>query len=136
MRVLVDTSIWSAALRKSDKNEEPLREAFGRLIRNGLVEIIGPVRQELLSGIKEHAQYLKLRKHLGSWVDLPVETSDYEEAAAYYNLCRAKGIQGSGTDLLICALALRHDLSIFTSDKDFDSYAKALPIRLHKVQAG
>ena len=133
MRVLIDTTIWSAALRKNDKNEALVREQFTKLIKDGLVEIIGSVRQEVLSGIKEHSQFEKLKKHLSAFVDLPISSSDYEEAAAYYNLCKSKGIQGSGTDLLICAVATRNDLEIFTTDGDFTHYAKVLPIRLYKA---
>jgi predicted nucleic acid-binding protein len=57
---------------------------------------------------------------------------DYEEAASYYNRCRSKGIQGSSTDYLICAIATRHDLAIFTDDRDFGRYSKLLPIRLYR----
>jgi len=43
--------------------------------------------------------------------------------------------EGAGSiDLLICAIAYRHKLAIFTTDRDFDRYAKHLPIRLHEVE--
>ena len=37
----------------------------------------------------------------------------------------------TGTDLLICAVAVRHGLKIFTTDTDFAAYARHLPIKLH-----
>jgi predicted nucleic acid-binding protein len=49
-----------------------------------------------------------------------------------FNLCRAKGIQGSNTDFLICAVAVRHDFTIFTTDGDFRLFAKCLPIVLYE----
>lgn len=63
---------------------------------------------------------------------LAIQTEDYEEAAGFYNVCRAQGIQGSSTDFLICAVAVRHGLAIFTDDRDFEEYQKVLPIVLYK----
>jgi predicted nucleic acid-binding protein len=96
------------------------------------VVIIGPIRQELLSGIKEHRQFARLRDRLRAFPDLGLGQSDYEEAASCLNACRAKGVQGSNTDFLICSVAVRHDLSIFTTDRDFTEYQKHLPITLHE----
>ena len=62
--------------------------------------------------------------------DVPITTDDYEQAASFYNLCRARGIQGSNTDFLICAIAARNDFAIFTMDEDFTRFAKVLPIAL------
>jgi len=53
-------------------------------------------------------------------------------AARFFNLSRRKGVQGSNTDFLICAVAVRHRLAIFSTDKDFAQYAKYLPIVLHR----
>ncbi len=46
----------------------------------------------------------------------------------------SKGVQGSNTDFLLCALSVRYDLAIFTIDEDFKNYAKHLPIRLHVLR--
>jgi hypothetical protein len=107
---------------------------MARLVNYGLVEMIGPIRQELLSGIRERSQFEAVRDQLGKFPDLEITTADYEEAASYYNRCRSKGIQGSSTDYLICAVAVRHDLLIFTSDRDFIRYKKLIPIRLFAIE--
>jgi predicted nucleic acid-binding protein len=133
MRVLVDTPIWSAALRRGDGQAKVFREEMTKLVNQGVVEIIGPIRQELLSGIKEQLQFEKVRDRLRRFVDVPITVEDYEEAASYYNQCRSKGVQGSSTDFVICAIAARHDLAIFTDDRDFDGYSKLLPIRLYRL---
>ena len=96
--------------------------------------MIGAVRQELLSGIRTAEQFKKLRERLRAFPDLTVETSDYEEAAACFNRCRSRGIQGSNTDFLICALALRCDAPILTTDQDFSKFAAVLPIKLHQLR--
>lgn len=95
--------------------------------------MIGPIRQEILSGIRERGQYELVRDKLRRFIDLPISSEDYEEAATYYNRCRSKGIQGSSIDLLLCAIAARHDLALFTDDRDFESYRKVLPIRLYSM---
>ena len=133
MRVLPDTPIWSAALRRADGPENLLSKRMRKLVTQGIVEIIGPIRQELLSGVREQAQFERLRDRLRTFPDLEIETEDHEEAATFYNRCRSKGIQGSATDFLICAVAVRHDLAIFTDDRDFLGYQKILPIRLYPV---
>jgi predicted nucleic acid-binding protein len=132
MKVLVDTSVWSLALRRgSDSTATPVRE-LQNLITDNRVQMIGPIRQELLSGIREEKQFKELETHLSAFPDLPVTAEDYVTAARFFNLCRANGIQGSNTDFLICAVAVRHRLAIFTTDKDFTLYAKQLPIALHR----
>ncbi len=137
MRVLVDTSVWSLALRRRlDGPDKSVRNALANLVEEGRVAIIGSVRQELLSGIKEAAQFEQLRDHLRAFPDLEIATEDYEGAASFFNRCRAKGVQGSNTDFLICAVAARHDLEIFTMDEDFRHFARVLPIRLFNSRNG
>jgi len=132
MKVLVDTSIWSLALRRgSDSASRPVRE-LRSLIADNRVQMIGPIRQEILSGIRDEAQFKELEVHLKAFPDLPVTAEDYVLAARFFNLCRGKGIQGSNTDFLICAVALRRRLAIFTADKDFPLYANHVPIVLHR----
>jgi predicted nucleic acid-binding protein len=104
------------------------------LVADRRVVIIGPIRQELLSGIKDHAQFERLRHHLRAFSDTEISVHDYEEAASFYNQCRARGIQGSSSDFLICAIASRNDLTIFTADEDFLHFAQVLPIVLHAQQ--
>ena len=132
MNVLVDTSVWSLALRRAKRVDDTAPRELTELIREGRVVMMGPVRQELLSGIKVKAQFELLREHLQSFPDLQLETLDYEEAAAAFNRCRERGIQGSNTDFLICAAALRRDVSIYTTDGDFKHYARVLKVELHE----
>ena len=71
MKVLIDTSVWSLALRRRPRveNEEVVRE-LAALVDDGRVVMIGPVRQELLSGLRERAQFERLREHLRAFRDL------------------------------------------------------------------
>jgi predicted nucleic acid-binding protein len=134
MKVIVDTSIWSLALRRGKQEiSKPVQE-LRQIIHGHRVQMIGPIRQEILSGIRNTSQFKKLRKHLEGFPDLPIFTEDSVRAAQFFNQCRSKGIQGSNTDFLICAVAARNKFSIFTLDKDFEMFLKHIPIVLHKFE--
>lgn len=129
--VLVDTCIWSEVLR--GKSPSPaIADSLARLLRDLRAVLIGPVRQEILSGISDEKKSAKLRKLLSCLPDAEIITEDYELAARYANMCRRKGIQGSSVDFLICAVSVKNDFCIYTVDKNFEHYGAILPIRLLK----
>ena len=132
MKVLVDTCIWSRVLRYKETDLE-LERILKDLINDGRLAIIGPIRQELLSGISIKTQFFKLKKSLSAFDDIHLKTEHFEKAAEFCNICRSKGIQGSTIDFLICAVAHLEKLVIFTTDSDFINYGKFLPIELLKV---
>ncbi len=134
MKVIVDTSVWSLALRRDKQESNTTVQEFRRMIHDHRVQMIGPIRQEILSGVRSESQFKKLQKHLESFPDLPDLTEDYVTAAKYFNHCRSKGIQGSNTDFLICAMANRNKFSIYTTDKDFELFSKHIQIVLHKAE--
>lgn len=134
MKVIVDTSVWSLALRHDKQESSAPVQELRHMIHDHLVQMIGPIRQEILSGIRSESQFKKLQKHLESFPDLPVLTEDYVTAAKYFNRCRSKGIQGSNTDFLICAMAVRNKFSIYTTDKDFELFSKHIQIVLYKAE--
>ncbi len=135
MKVIVDTSVWSLVLRRnSPREEESVTKKLKTLIDTFRVGMLGPIRQELLSGIREPQQFDRLREKLSAFQDIPLQTGDFETAAAFYNNCRINGIQGSNTDFLICAVAFRRGLPIFTTDKDFSQYQPYTGIQLFSAE--
>lgn len=132
MNVLVDTSVWSLALRRREPAETPPVLELRELIREGRAQIIGPVRQEVLSGIRASAHFRRLRETLRAFPDLELSSGDFERAAEIFNRCRQRGVQGANTDFLICAVAERLQLSILTTDGDFSIFAEHVPVRLHQ----
>ena len=137
MNVLVDTSIWLLAFRRSNKPQSPrLLHELEELIRESRVEIIGPIRQEILSGISERHDFDELRKAMKSFPDITLESSDFERAAEILNACRAVGIQGSDRNFLLCAVAESRKLALFTTDKDFQRYANHCNLHFHSPRTG
>ena len=137
MMVLVDTSVWSLALRRKpgdlNAHERRLSTALAELIREGRVQIVGVIRQELLSGIREAEKFEKLRDYLRAFDEPLLEIADYETAAEAHNRCRSRGITGSAIDFLICAVVLRREWQVFTVDSDFQAYSKVLAVRLYRA---
>lgn len=133
MKVLVDTAIWSLALRRRSRADaDAVVSELTALVQDGRVAIIGPIRQEILSDLKDDMQFERLRDHLRAFPDIEITSVDYEDAASFFNRCRGKGIQGSNADFLICAVAARNGFQIFTTDGDFEHYSKVLPIELYR----
>ncbi|HMW49489.1 MAG TPA: PIN domain-containing protein [Cellvibrionaceae bacterium] len=132
--ILVDTCVWSIALRGGKAKDAQITEALTQLIDDNQAKIIGVIRQELLSGYSDKQSYERLKAKLKYFPNEPILDSDYETAAEYANFCRTKGIQGSHTDYLICAVAIRARLKIFTTDKDFSNYSKHLPIAIYQLK--
>jgi predicted nucleic acid-binding protein len=137
MSVLIDTPVWSLALRRKttqlNREERQRVEEWKTLVSDGRAKLAGIIRQEVLSGIRDARDFERLRERLAAFDDVPADTTDHERAASYFNACRAKGVTPTSFDVLICALAARHGLAIFTTDTDFSRYAKIVPIRLHAV---
>ncbi|MBU1340562.1 MAG: PIN domain-containing protein [Proteobacteria bacterium] len=132
MKIIVDTCIWSLALRRDKKGSDHLIDELIELINEVRVQLIGPIRQEILSGIKTKKQFITLKKNLSAFPDLQLQSKDFELAAEFFNTARSKGIQGSNTDFMICSMAHRYNMSIFTTDKDFSLFAQVIPIKLYE----
>jgi predicted nucleic acid-binding protein len=139
MSVVIDTIIWSLALRRRsgslNPHEQQVVRELATLVGAGRTILIGVIRQEVLSGIRQQSQFALLRNYLRDFADEPVSTADHERAAEHYNNCQSYGIQGSHIDFLICAVAERLGAPIFSLDVDFTRYARHLPITLHTVRA-
>jgi predicted nucleic acid-binding protein len=122
MKVLVDTSVWSLALRRRkgaeglSPREQRLHDGIAQAIQDGRVAMVGPVRQELLSGIGDLQQFERLRETLAAFPDEPLTTATYVEAARLDNLCRRNGVQCGVVDMLLCAAAIENGWTILTND--------------------
>ena len=132
MMVLVDTPVWSLALRRKASDliasERQLVHMLQQLVDEGRVRLLGSVRQELLSGLREEAQFRRLQNYLRAFPDIALAAEDYEEAARASTQCRQAGIGSSPVDMLICAVAQRRGWQIFSTDRDFAQYGRVLSI--------
>lgn len=102
------------------------------IVNDGRAQIIGAIRQELLSGIKTEKQFEILREKLAVFDDVELTTRDYENAGAANNRCTMAGVPTTSIDVLICAVALDRQWPIFTCDKGFSQFQKVLKFHLHR----
>ena len=132
--ILVDTSALSLAFRRKRHQLNPYELLVCRLLESAIaesqVELLGMVRAEALMGIREKAQYERVRRALRGFDDVALTIADYEGAAEMSNRCRAAGITGGPVDFLICAVAVRRRWQILATDRDFYRYKRHLPLEL------
>lgn len=122
MKVIVDTCIWSLALRRQDQtrisaHEKQMLAQLREAIEDRRATIIGPIRQEILSGIRDARQFAKIQDLLEPFRDEEITAADYVEAAHLFNLCQNHGVHCGPVDILLCAVALRNRYAIMTSDR-------------------
>lgn len=136
MRVVVDTSVWSAALRHDaeslSEGERDCVSALAELVREGRCVMLGVIRQELIQGLAGLKEFDVVAARLEDFPDQAVWSSDHVRAARMYNQCRSKGVQGTTIDMLICAVSERLKAAIFTADRDFLGYSRVLRLSLFK----
>lgn len=128
MNILVDTSVWSLALRR-DSTSGPEVERLERSLSGGdIIITTGLILQELLQGFFGPTSRDRI---IRSFSLLPVLTPDIEDhiqAAGLRNSCRRKGVQIGTIDALIAQLCIRHSLQLLTTDEDFKHVAKHTPL--------
>jgi hypothetical protein len=70
VRVIIDTCVWSRFLRRDHAPSDPVSEEVRRLVRADAVQMIGPVRQELLSGAQPAERFEQLKDYLRFYPNL------------------------------------------------------------------
>lgn len=131
MTVLVDTSVWSLAVRRAAPGEVP-EVAHLRHVLAGADVVVstGLILQELLQGFVPSPAHTRIAERFAS-VPLIVPTrDDHVGAADLRNDCRRAGVQLGTIDALLAALCLRHDLTLLSTDRDFLHAAQHCDLRL------
>jgi hypothetical protein len=135
--VIVDTSVWSLMLRRRppdlDRTERRAVEELRDLIRDNRAVMLGAIRQEVLSGIRDRATFERLREYLRAFPDAAEVVDDRETAGSYFNALRRRGVDASHVDMFVCAMAVRLGAEVYALDADFERYAAELSVRLHRI---
>jgi predicted nucleic acid-binding protein len=133
VKLFVDTSVWSLALRRDRPPDVPEVGMLARALDGGeLVVTTGLVLQELLQGFRGPKAAREIQDRFSALPLLTPDVEDHVEAAALRNLCRRRGAQIGTIDALIAQLCIRHDLTLLTADRDFDAVAAHSPLALWK----
>jgi len=125
MSYLVDTSVWSLALRRDvpDTTRE-VAELKRALEAGDEILVTGLVLQELLQGFNRPKAYSQIIGYFSVLPFIIPEKEDYINAADLRNLCRKKGIQAGTIDALLASLCIERDIKILTTDRDFSQIAR------------
>jgi predicted nucleic acid-binding protein len=129
LNVLVDTSMWSTALRRDRPPASRELEALRAAVEGGDVCLLGVILQEVLQGFPSQDRTRRLVDYLSSFPLLTTHRGDYIYAAEIRNRCRAKGLTISTIDAQIAAAAINHRCALLTLDRDFQGIARHFPLR-------
>lgn len=131
MRFLVDTSVWSDALRRKSSSISASTTILSRLIINeSEIVIIGIVLQEILSGITNQKLFYEINTILSNFPYIEIKKEDYIFAAELRNILKSKGITAGAFDFLIASVAIKNNLTLVTTDNDFKYIAKHSDLKL------
>lgn len=136
MTLLVDTSVWSLALRRDIEAPDPeVHELEEALFGSDVVVTTGLVLQELLQGFSGPRAQARIVERFAALPLLQPDREDHVNAAGLRNRCRKAGVQLGTIDALLAQLCIRHDLTLLTTDKDFTHAAGHCPLRVWPARA-
>ena len=130
MSVLVDTSVWSIALRRDHPPARREIETLRAAIERGDACLLGIILQEVLQEFPSSDRTRRLVEHLSPFPILALHRGDYIYAVEIRNRCRVKGLAISTIDAKIAAAAINHRCALLTFDRDFAGIARHFPLRL------
>ncbi len=133
MTLLVDTSVWSLALRRDAPARSAEVEALRAALSNGQPLLTtGLVLQELLQGFSGPKDRAGIIERFGAIPLVSPDRQDHIDAAALRNVCRRAGVQIGTIDAILAQLCIRHELTMLTTDKDFAGIAAHSSLRVWK----
>lgn len=131
MSLFVDTSVWSLALRRDTAQSSAPVAALKRALEEGqTILTAGFVLQELLQGFSGPKASALIREHFAAIPLLAAERADHIEAAELRNRCHRAGVHAGTIEALMAHLCVRHDLTLLSSDRNFENIAKHAELKL------
>ena len=136
MNVLVDTSVWSLALRRDAPSDLPEVHELRRSLESGSVHCTGLVLQELLQGFAKPKAHKQIISRFSALPLLVPDRDDHIRAADLRNKCRRNGVQAGTIDALLAQLCIRYDLTMLTTDSDFHNMASVVSLSVWIPDSG
>ena len=131
MKLFVDTSVWSLALRRDAPPDHPAVIRLGdALTRGEPVFSTGLILQELLQGFRGPQAAESIIERFAALPFITPTRADHVEAANLRNACRRRGVQIGTIDALLASLCIAHDLVMLSTDRDFIAIAESTPLIL------
>lgn len=132
MSLLVDTSVWSLALRRDTPPDTSSLQAAVSALRDALqrgdtIVTTGLILQELLQGVVQPRSRERIADQFSALPCLMPDRDDHAQAALLHTRCRQRGLQVGTIDALIAQLCIRHQLMLLTTDRDFAAISRLEP---------
>jgi predicted nucleic acid-binding protein len=134
--IVVDTSVWSLAFRRRARlGDEPKVVSLLRRMINDDQPLAKPgiVLQELLTGVRDVSQAMKLQGILDGFPLLLATKKHHVEAAKISTACRKGGVSAATVDCLIAAQCVCSDSPLLTTDEDFKQIARHVALKLFPI---
>jgi predicted nucleic acid-binding protein len=130
--ILVDSSVWIDYFNRPRGGDSVQVRALDRLIEFNMdLALCGPVRMEVLQGVRFAEQLPQIEQAWSPLLHYPTEEHHFDQSAALYRSLRQRGITiRRSMDCLIASLALDHGLLLLAQDRDFRLMAQYCPLRL------
>jgi len=129
--LLVDTSVWSLALRRDQVSSAPEVRALREALEGGdTVLTTGLILQELLQGFAGPRARSDIIERFAALPLLAPDRQDHIDAAELRNRSRRTGFQIGTVDAILAQLCIRHELALLTTDNDFLLAAAHCPLRV------
>ena len=114
--VIADTSAWIAFQTKPDSK---LGREFDALLADDEIVMVGPVLAELLQGARSESDFSFFAERLGALAFLEADQETWIKAGELNYQLRARGRIIPMADLIVSALAIQHDIPVYTSARDY-----------------
>lgn len=126
--IIVDSSVWIEYF----KDITEVVSIIEKGIMKNKIFITGPIVAELLQGTKTEKEYNKLEECIDGIPLLKGGISCWKMAGKISFALRREGITIPLTDIFIAAVAINHDMQVYTHDEHF----KQIPgVELYKIGA-
>jgi len=131
IRFLIDTSVWSEALRRKEKKLNSSETLVKRIIENNEeIVIIGIILQEILRGITNETLFSEIKNILNDFSFIDISREDYIFAAELRNKCKQQGITAGSFDFLIASVAINNNLTLVTYNNNFINISRHTRLKI------
>ena len=120
--VLIDTSAWILALRKSPS--PAIKDEVDHLLAENRVAIAPMIRLELLGGTKSLSEFNRLKSRLDALHQIPTNEANWELATQLAFKLRQQGKVIPYADILIGSAAILAGCLLLHADRHFDLMAE------------
>ncbi|MCW7483220.1 type II toxin-antitoxin system VapC family toxin [Leptospira kanakyensis] len=135
MNLLIDTSVWSEALRRKNKSVNSEDTFLYQIIKNEEeIFLTGIILQEILTGIKNQKLFDDINNQLRFFNFINPTNKDHILAAQLRNDLANKGLAVASIDILIAQIAISNNLTLATYDSDFEKIANNSKLKILKFE--